>query len=629
MSEQNIEYVIGIDIGHGETSAAYCPLSDMETVKDVEMGQNSKVLPSAITICDNGQAFVGEKAFDPNVLKQGTLYVCFKQKPHDINGQNEQLMIRYMAEVYKRIRESNPGAFTDNNHIVYIATPSGWDKKAQDLYLQMGKMAGMPMGGITKESRAAFISAQRDVSSGLGRNVKKGAVVFDMGSSTLDFTYLSSELENPIDFGYDCGASAIEKAIFNEKEAKDENLQIFEKKHSGMVNCILFEARRIKEKVYLQPELPVKKSINFDDIVEDDDLEDERVKFKFAPGELNQLLKQNGYIASIGNAMDDYMRNRISGHKIYGVFMTGGASRMDFLRDLLASHWNLDSSQIYRDTDPSLTISRGVAEVARLDLKTSDSTSGIDEEIERIIEDQEVWKLFAGGLCEEMNDAILQSIDKALQRFASAPGYPSSINQLMNVMNEGINKAVAESGAKACGYFNYALEEATGELRGKIESVVKYYSKDGMVVPELPEVELNDFNVDLNLSGIADTVCSQINVGDAAWVKYAVGGALLLLLGPLAGVAGYFGSKYFNNKKKGNEEQQRAKAMSKNLSMEEKNKVYDSIIQNKDEIQQQVWDSVKSAVIDGDEPFLTVQALTRYQLDNYKQALKDAKILID
>lgn len=220
MSEQNIEYVIGIDIGHGETSAAYCPLSDMETVKDVEMGQNSKVLPSAITICDNGQAYVGEKAFDPNVLKQGTLYVCFKQKPHDIHGQNEQLMIRYMAEVYKRIRESNPGAFTDNNHIVYIATPSGWDKKAQDLYLQMGKMAGMPMGGITKESRAAFISAQRDVSSGLDRNVKKGAVVFDMGSSTLDFTYLSSELENPIDFGYDCGASAIEKPSLTKKRPK-------------------------------------------------------------------------------------------------------------------------------------------------------------------------------------------------------------------------------------------------------------------------------------------------------------------------------------------------------------------------------------------------------------------------
>lgn len=68
-------------------------------------------------------------------------------------------MIRFMKEVYHRIRENNSGMLSDDNHLVYIATPSGWDKNAQSLYLQMGVAAGLPMGGITKESRAAFVRA--------------------------------------------------------------------------------------------------------------------------------------------------------------------------------------------------------------------------------------------------------------------------------------------------------------------------------------------------------------------------------------------------------------------------------------------------------------------------------------
>ncbi len=43
-------------------------------------------------------------------------------------------MIRYMQEVYRRIRENNSAMLTDNNHLIYIATPSGWDKKPHRIY---------------------------------------------------------------------------------------------------------------------------------------------------------------------------------------------------------------------------------------------------------------------------------------------------------------------------------------------------------------------------------------------------------------------------------------------------------------------------------------------------------------
>ena len=62
-----------------------------------------------------------------------------------------------MHEVYALIREKSGALFSDDNHLLYIATPSGWDEKAKNLYGQMAAKAGLPIAGITSESRAAFI----------------------------------------------------------------------------------------------------------------------------------------------------------------------------------------------------------------------------------------------------------------------------------------------------------------------------------------------------------------------------------------------------------------------------------------------------------------------------------------
>ncbi|WP_241217641.1 Hsp70 family protein [Bacteroides gallinarum] len=301
MKNRKYEYIIGIDLGHGETSAAICPLQwdtpveQLDPAKDLEMGGNKKVIPSAITVLDNGTAYIGDSAFNPEILKQADVNVCFKKAPKDINGKAEKLMIRYMQEVYRRIRENNSAMLTDNNHLVYIATPSGWDKVTQNLYLQMAKQAGLPIAGLTKESRAAFVRAQHDVTSGIGKYVEKGAIVFDMGSSTLDFTYMNSG-NKLIDHGYDCGASFIEKTIFKQCEDSDSVIHRFEDKYPRLVLFLLFEARKIKEQIYFDPSLKVKKTINFEDFIDDEDFEDDRFKMIFQPGELNALLERVGYL---------------------------------------------------------------------------------------------------------------------------------------------------------------------------------------------------------------------------------------------------------------------------------------------------------------------------------------------
>ena len=360
------EYVIGIDFGHGETSAAFCPIGwgldpgELEVVKDIDFGSNRKVIPSAINIQANDDAFIGDSAFSPERLKKADVEVCFKQKPTDINGEKEKLMIRYMHEVYSLIKEKNAALFNDNNHLVYIATPSGWDQKTKNLYGQMAAKAGLPIAGVTSESRAAFVKAQQDVSSGLPQYIDQGAIVFDMGSSTLDFTYLRGG-QQPIDFGYDCGASRVEKIIYANVRNNNDDIKQFEKQYPNLVAKLLFEARCAKENVYFDPSVRYKKTINFEDIIDDEDFEDSKMKFVFQPGDLDHMLEKEFYIDEIRKAMCDFKNNHINGNPIKVAFLTGGASRMDFIPQLIEECWHLPKDLIYRDQDPSLTISEGVA----------------------------------------------------------------------------------------------------------------------------------------------------------------------------------------------------------------------------------------------------------------------------
>ena len=63
-------YVVGIDFGHGETSAAWYELEwDKSAGKresiphDVELIGNLKVIPSAINITPDGRCYIGKDAF--------------------------------------------------------------------------------------------------------------------------------------------------------------------------------------------------------------------------------------------------------------------------------------------------------------------------------------------------------------------------------------------------------------------------------------------------------------------------------------------------------------------------------------------------------------------------------------
>ena len=646
MKEENrkYEYVIGIDLGHGETSAAICPLQwdtpvdQLDPVKDLEMGGNKKVIPSAITIIDDSTAYIGDSAFNPEVLKKAEVHVCFKQAPKDINGDAEKVMMRFMREVYNRIRANNAGILSDGNHLVYIATPSGWDRATQQLYVQMAQKAGLPVlnSGVTKESRAAFVRAQQDTTSGIGRNISKGAIVFDMGSSTLDFTYMymNDALPNLIDYGYDCGASHVEKIIFADREEGSDAVKLFERKYPKLIDFLLFEARKVKEQVYFDPTLKVKKTINFEDFIDDEELEDERFKIAFMPGELDKVLEDKGYINTIAQAMIDYKQNHIPDQKIYGVFLTGGASRMDFIKDLVCKCWGVPEDKIYRDQDPSLTISQGVAEVARMDLRTEGMDEGLGEKIDQIHKDNTIYENFIGLFGYELWDKITDVMADEFNDFKDS-STDRSVDGLKWTINSKVKQVISSVSTQASTFLQKAVDESLVEVQEQVDNIIKHYSSQGVNIGNLPQEAIKTPQISgIQLDGVMKDISNTIETSSSTWSTALTGaawgglGAAVLFGGPLAWMIGLgaLAAKWLFGE---SEEDKQKKAMAKHLNSDERLGVYNNFADKWDDVQNDVKESILNSLYSDESLKASLMKLSKQVTESYKNNLRSVRILID
>lgn len=565
------QYIIGIDFGHGETSAAISELewnksagTSEQKVRDIDMDRNAKkkVIVSAICKTPDGRYHIGNEAFEPDYLVEDTqLSVCFKQAPKKMDGEKEQLMIAYMKTVYERILgyEENlkPG-----NHIVYIARPSGWvDEVTKELYRQMAIQAGIPLGGLTSESRAAIFYAMSP-HVGFAKEVSQGAIVFDLGSSTLDFTYLSDKAENPIDYGYDLGASAIEQTIYDQLILPTEGVKEFVDTYPQYIDALRFKARLIKEEAYSK-DAETRTSLKFslDQVMSDEceDIEkyedvDVKIKFKNV-GELNNLIEESvNYLSRMKEAMIDYRDNHIHGKKVHGVFLTGGASRMNFIIPLITEVFNLSESQVKIDGDnPSLTISRGIASLGVADAATDVLVSELERKIPSLVNTSELQKKLISVLAEEISDSSWKAVESACLSFKTSQlnkslemkDLENKIRLYMDLYKENDLPRIISK------VFNKFLKVESDNVRIELNKIISYYAPGR----EIKSVAMNHISgssaINDELNKMAENIaeiCAKNTTSTISKVLWAALGIFLwgvfaVLYYAIKGVINYFRSE--------------------------------------------------------------------------------------
>lgn len=432
------KYVVGIDFGHGETSAAICEiewgksanqrLSEVTDI-DIDYSARKKVIPSAICRLKDGRIYIGDEAFVHITDNEG-IRIGFKKEPLSIEGKDEALMIEYMRAVYSKICE-NDDRLQEGNHIVYIARPSGWtDEHTKEIYRQMAISAGIPLAELTSESRAAIFYA-KSPKVGFAKEIDKGAMVFDLGSSTLDFTYLS-ENDRAVDIGYNLGASLIDDAIYNRLLLTQKDVTDFIARYPEYEGTLKFKARQFKELAYSRsPELKTNDDFILKRIISETDAAYEEFGKTYVElevrnlQELNDLIEEDKqYQEKLINALKEFKAKYISGKKLNGVFLTGGASRMNFIRTVVAEGTGLSIDDIKVDSDnPSLTISRGIALLGATDAITNVLVKELKDSIDTMFSASTLFDPLVIKLAEDIAKKAWEVVENSCNHWVkNGPG---------------------------------------------------------------------------------------------------------------------------------------------------------------------------------------------------------------
>ena len=423
------KYVIGIDFGHGQTSADICPILWDESSEEIrfnppqsiQFGGKLYAIPSLITIPtingeiqkDSEHIKIGKTAIEEyakakdNARPESSLKIkleaYFKKRPSEMSKYDKDVMKLFMGKVYASIRY-RCSELTDDNHIVCIACPSDtkhWTAKEQRDYADIALSAGIPIGilyegeiGIIRESRAAFLKTRHSAEHKAA--MKNGILVIDCGSSTVDLTYYArSRMEIPIDGGDNtgkCGGKMVEELIFkhltNDLSPKFKSMMSSDKQEehkklkTALCDC-LDSSKSLSESIKKSILLTIRnaKETYYDGEEKQKGIQLEFDKSKLTAGlrsgttsnyciekqELNIVISE--FISNMQKCFNDFKAKNIKDQPVLSVILTGGVANMDPIKQLAIKTFS--GAAISNDKTPELTISNGIADAARVDLRAS------------------------------------------------------------------------------------------------------------------------------------------------------------------------------------------------------------------------------------------------------------------
>lgn len=235
-----------------------------------------------------------------------------------------------------------------------------------------------------------------------------------------------------------------------------------------------------------------------------------------------------GYIDKMKDAICDFRDNHIPGKKVHGVFLTGGASRMNFIRPIIAECFSLPIDNVKIDGDnPSVTISRGIAMLGAADVITTIMVTELKKQIPSLINKDEI----VSGLTSQLADSTAVEAWKAVETSCDdwiRNGKTTDMDELKAKLEKDI-KTFASN--KVSGIVNKDLQSYISnhseEIRKKINSIISLYAP-GQEISKFGSVEISDVSaINESLKDMSKTItdiCDSIShvIGDILWAAFAV-----------------------------------------------------------------------------------------------------------
>lgn len=265
-----VKYIVGIDYGHGETSAACIDLKNQgNPITDLIITGNEKVIHSMMVKAENATSqnttnvdtnpsdwilypewdSIRDELSQESLSNSNSPFAAYfkgpvstgrDEKSKEIDEDTKHIFGIFCKKVYEEILDSNDyltrasydqlgNVVKESNFVLYVACPSGWEDNEKlglrqvTAYKEFLIENGVPCQDIVQESRAAYVTARDTVLKGLTYQETPGVLIVDYGSSTIDLTWFGNNLA--FTDGYELGARNVEEVLFdyilkNDKKAE-------------------------------------------------------------------------------------------------------------------------------------------------------------------------------------------------------------------------------------------------------------------------------------------------------------------------------------------------------------------------------------------------------------------------
>lgn len=374
-TNQNTEFIIGIDFGSTETSATLYDLRS-ELTYNIDILPGQKVVKSAVAIWEQEgieTISVGDIAIRSASYAK-YFQINFKNRPYEMNVAERNMMLNFMKGVYAAILNTHPD-FRTRAHTIYLSGPSCFINFSVDEieYLKIAEDAGLPVGGIISTMRAVSYLVEKHIAP----NNEGKVIIADFGGNTIDLAYIGDKRKHqyPITMEYPLGASEVEKTLlrYSMENPSDDNMKEFVRLYGKDERTIPYNSMlnvfRIAKEYFYGKERPVFRMI-FDYLEFTCNEKTPIYGFGsvFIPREkIKEILGVNrvdGYIGKVKEVIKSFKKKISTDNKVDYVYLIGGGSKMDFIKQIFEEIFNLDDTHCLIDDNPSFVVSKGIAQLA-------------------------------------------------------------------------------------------------------------------------------------------------------------------------------------------------------------------------------------------------------------------------
>lgn len=230
----------------------------------------------------------------------------------------------------------------------------------------------------------------------------------------------------------------------------------------------------------------------------------ESADYFYSDDEIEGLLSD--YIASIKKAFVSYRDTYLKKMPVKLILLTGGASRMDFIQQIAREVFGYDGG-FYKETNPSLTISNGIALAGRADLRTCSMEDTLLKS--DAINTADIATNTIEKTASYIAERVITLTSECYKSFA-AKSYDADLESLENDIKRKIDSIDAGS------YLTYAYNEVLKDIANNriiptINDIVRDYFPD-FEIENITSSEHFSLSVNSdNISTISSVISSSLS----------------------------------------------------------------------------------------------------------------------